>query len=77
MLPYVSDEAACGSVSFPHLWGKAGMGDSRHNHNHNHNHKHNHNHPNTLYITVVASSTPSVDSAYSGIDPAICQSIDK
>ncbi len=69
MLLYVSWEAACGSVSFPHLWGKAGMGDSEHNHNHNHR--------NTLNITVVASSTPSVDSAYSGIEPAICQSIDK
>jgi len=30
MLPYVSDEAACGSVSFPRLRGKAGMGDSQH-----------------------------------------------
>ena len=30
MLPYMSIEAACGSVSFPHLWGKAGMGDSVH-----------------------------------------------
>ncbi len=29
-MPYVSFDAACGSVSFPHLWGKAGMGDSEH-----------------------------------------------
>jgi len=30
MLPHVSEEAACGSVSFPRLRGKAGMGDSVH-----------------------------------------------
>jgi hypothetical protein len=30
MLPHVSAEAACGSVSFTRLRGKAGMGDSQH-----------------------------------------------
>ena len=27
-LPHASSEAACCSVSFPHSWGKAGMGDN-------------------------------------------------
>jgi hypothetical protein len=30
-LQYVSDETACGSVSFPRWRGKAGMGDNAHN----------------------------------------------